>query len=105
MSALGWPPSSSSSSASSLTNADVSRHSTLNSRNTQNSTSSLFCAFCDFCVDRRGWIVLSNRRLPPHAADEERAEAFQVQRRLLRLPHRLHQRGEREQLLADQSDD
>src|SRR6476620_4375644 len=43
--------------------------------------------------------------LPKRPAYEKRAEPLQVQRRLLRLPHRLHQRRQRVQFLADQPDD
>ena len=38
-------------------------------------------------------------------ADEERAEPVEVERRLLRLAHRLDDGRERKQLLADQADD
>src|SRR5215217_7949441 len=48
---------------------------------------------------------LSLYALPERAADEERSQPFQVQRGLLRLPHRLDQRRERIQILADQADD
>ena len=43
--------------------------------------------------------------LPDGAPDEERSEPFQIQRRLLRLAHRLHDGGQRVELLADQPDD
>ena len=49
--------------------------------------------------------VRYSRALPDGAADEERTEAFEVERRLLRLPHRLHERRQRIQVLPDQADD
>src|SRR6476469_3727375 len=42
---------------------------------------------------------------PDGAADEEGPEAIEIERRLLRLPHHLYDRGERKQILADEADD
>src|SRR5207249_9704868 len=50
-------------------------------------------------------LYVSCRALPDRTADEERSEPLEVQRGLLRLAHRLHDRREWIQLLPDQSDD
>src|SRR5262245_24468959 len=44
------------------------------------------------------------RALPDHAADEERAEAFKVQRGLLRPPHFLNDGRQRKEIFPDQAD-
>src|SRR4051794_24606155 len=44
-------------------------------------------------------------RLPDRAADEKGAEPVEVERGLLGFAHRLHDGREREQLLADETDD
>src|SRR5207247_8148916 len=60
----------------------------------------------DVCSSDLGDRLLTRHRaLPDGTADEERAEALEVQRRLLRLPHRLDDRRERIEILPDQSDD
>src|SRR4051812_27838439 len=57
------------------------------------------------CLPSKARALGSERRLPDRAADEERTQAVEVERGLLRLAHRLDHRGQGKQLLADQADD
>src|SRR3954463_9487208 len=45
------------------------------------------------------------RALPDGPAHEKRPEPLEIERRLLRLPHRLDDRRERKQLFSEQADD
>src|SRR6185503_7125539 len=45
------------------------------------------------------------RALPDDSSHEERPEPFHVQRRLLRLPHRLHDGRERKQIFSNKAHD
>ena len=68
----------------------------------------------DVCGDRRceaalkGCVSVNDclrRTLPQCSTDEERTEPLEIQRRLLRFPHHLDDRGERIEILSDQPDD